>query len=77
MTLYQFILLDYGEQITTIAQQAIYLFERTDGDYTYKLYQIDKFYIEERWHTKFNERRSFDSFNSEEKLKPYLKFINA
>ena len=76
MTLYQFILLDYPEQIKIIAQHALYLDERIDGDYTYKLYQIDKFYIEERWHTKFNERRSFDSFNSDEKLKPYLKFID-
>ncbi|HEY2728094.1 MAG TPA: hypothetical protein VGI61_13035, partial [Parafilimonas sp.] len=76
MTLYQFILLDYSEQTKIIAQHAVYLNERIDGDYTYKLYQIDKFYIEERWHTKFNERRSFDSFNSEEKLKPYLKFID-
>lgn len=75
MTLYQFILLDYPDQLTAIEQKAIYLVERTEGDYTYKLYQIDKFYIEERWHTKFNERRSFDSFNSEEKLRPYLKFI--
>ena len=76
MTLYQFKLLERSEQIEMISKQAVYLTERIDGDYTYKLYQLDTFYIEEEWHTKFNERRSYNSFISEEQLTPYLKNID-
>jgi hypothetical protein len=77
MMLYQFTLLEKQEQIDLIEKLAIYIAERTDGDYTYRLHQLDAIYIEEQWHTKFNERRSFTCFTSNEKLKPYLNFINT
>ena len=76
MTLYQFKFLEKQEQIDLIDKKAVFLAERIDGDYTYKLYQLDAFYIEEEWHTKFNERRSFISFISEDKLTPYLNTID-
>lgn len=76
MTLYQFKLLPATEQMEIIFMAGVYLGERKDGDYTYKLYQIDAFYVEEEWHTKFNVRRGYISFISEEKLKPYLEKID-
>ena len=76
MTLYQFKLLSASEQMDSIFTIGVYLGERRDGDYTYKLYQIDSFYVEEEWHTKFNVRRGYTSFISVEKLKPYLDTID-
>ena len=76
MTLYQFKLADEAEQIMALWDRGTYLTERIDGDYTFKLYQIDSFYVEEQWHTKFNVRRAFISFISQEKLKPYLNDID-
>ena len=76
MTLYQFKLLERAEQIDLLDKQAVSLAERIDGDYTYKLFQLGSFYIEEEWHTKFNERRSFIAFISEERLQPYLNTID-
>lgn len=72
MTLYQFKLLESREQIITINEHAVFLADRIDGDYTYKLYQLDSFYVEEQWHTKFDERRSYISFISQELLQPYM-----
>lgn len=76
MTLFQFKLLDKQEQIDLIDTSATFLAERIDDNYTYKLLQIDSFYIEEGWHTIFNERRSFTAFIAEERLKPYLQMID-
>lgn len=76
MTLYQFKLLEKTEQIELIEKLAIYLAERIDGNYTYKLFQMDTFYVEEEWHTAFNDRRSFISFISNENLKPYLNMVD-
>ncbi len=76
MMLYQFKLLESVEQLELIEKCGVYLAERIDGDYTYKLLQLETFYVEEEWHTKFNERRKFISFISEEKLEPYLQNID-
>lgn len=76
MTLYEFKLSDEAEQIMALWNKGVYLTERIDGEYTFKLYQIDSFYVEEQWHTKFNVRRAFISFISQEKLVPYLNTID-
>jgi hypothetical protein len=76
MKLYEFKLLDEAEQITAMSEQGVYLGERVEEEYTYKLYQIDEFYVEEQWHTKFNVRRAFISFIAQEKLEPYLDDID-
>lgn len=76
MTLYKFKLLDEAEQITAMWELSVYLGERVDGEYTFKLYQIDDFYVEEQWHTKFNVRRAFISFIAPERLAPYLDNID-
>jgi hypothetical protein len=77
MKLYEFKLLDEAEQMTAMWERGVYLGERIDGEYTFKLYQIDEFYIEEQWHTKFNVRRAFISFIAQEKLEPYLDTIDV
>jgi hypothetical protein len=76
MTLYQFKLLEKEGQIDLVNTYAVPIAERVEGNYTYKLLQLDTFYIEEEWHTVFNERRSFIAFISEERLQPYLQSID-
>lgn len=77
MKLYEFNLLNSKEQIEAINSLAAYIGERTEEKYTFKLYQIDDFYIEEKWHTAFNERREVASFISITKLQPYLEVIDV
>ena len=71
MTLLQFKFLDESGQKLIIQEQGKYLSERIDGDYTYKLYQLNNFYIEEQWHTKFNVVRNVTSFINQDQLKGY------
>lgn len=71
MTLLQFKFLDESGQKLIIQEQGKYLSERIDGDYTYKLYQLNNFYIEEQWHTKFNVVRNVTSFINQDQLKNY------
>lgn len=71
MKLDKFQLLEPDEQSAIIAAQAKYLAERVDGAYTYKLYQLGAFYIEEQWHRAFNERRNFVALIADERLKRY------
>ena len=75
MKLYQFKLLDISEQNTILQTQAVYLGERSEEQYTFKLYQIDDFYVEEMWHVPFNERRAL-TFVSVDRLQPYLEVID-
>jgi hypothetical protein len=74
--MHQFTLLEKAEQVDLIEQKAIYVTERVEGNYTYKLYHLEAFYIEEEWHTTFNERRTYIAFISEERLQPYLNIID-
>jgi len=76
MSLYQFIALDETEQIETIWDKGVYLGERKDMLHLYKLYQIDGFYVEEKWDIALNTRRGFITFNSMERLEPYLRKID-
>ena len=76
MELYQFKFLDEAMQIETIKMQGVYLGERIEDKFTYKLYQIKDFYVEEKWHTAFNERRELLSFVSVDKLQPYLEVMD-
>ena len=76
MKLYQFKFLNEAEQAETIKMHGIYLGERTEEQYTFKLFQIDDFYVEEKWHTAFNERRALTSFVSIQNLQPYLEVMD-
>ena len=76
MKLYQFKLLDISEQNTILQTQGVYLGERNEEQYKFKLYQIDDFYVEEKWHVPFNERRALTTFVSAERLQLYLEVID-
>lgn len=76
MKLYQFKFLNDAEQAEAIKVRGIYLGERTEENYTFKLFQIDDFYVEEKWHTAFNERRALTSFVSIQNLQPYLEVMD-
>jgi len=76
MTLCQFKFLEQTQQVELISKYAVPIVERTEGDYQYKLLYVDTFYIEEKWSTALNELLSYTSFNSEEKLLPYLHTID-
>jgi hypothetical protein len=76
MTLCQFKFLEPTQQVELISKYAVPVVERTEGDYRYKLLHIDTFYVEEKWNTALNELLSYTSFNSEEKLLPYLHTID-
>ena len=77
MKLYEFNLLNTNEQADAMKSRAAFIGERKEEKYTYKLYQIDDFYIEEKWHTAFNERREVASFMSIAKLQPYLEVMDV
>ena len=76
MKLYEFNLLNTEEKVETIKLKAAYIGERKEEKYTFKLYQIDNFYVEEKWHTAFNDRREILSFMSIAGLQPYLEVID-
>ena len=76
MTLCQFKFLEQTQQVELISKYAVPIVERTEGDYQFKLLHIDTFYIEEKWNIALNELLSYTSFNSEEKLLPYLHTID-
>ena len=76
MKLYEFTLLTTNEQAQIIKLSATYITERKEERYTFKLYQIDDFYIEEKWYTAFNERREISCFTSVAKLQPYFEVID-
>ena len=76
MKLYQFKFLNEAEQAEAIKARGVYLAERIEENYTFKLFQIDDFYVEEKWHTAFNERRALTSFVSIQNLQPYLEVID-
>jgi hypothetical protein len=76
MKLYQFKFLDEVEQLEAIKLQGVYLAERREENYTFKLFQIDDFYVEEKWHTAFNERRALNPFVSVQQLQPYLEVMD-
>ncbi len=76
MKLYQFKFLNEAEQTETIKLQGVYLGERSEEQYTFKLFKIDDFYVEEKWHTAFNERRELISFISVQQLQAYLEVMD-
>jgi hypothetical protein len=77
MKLYEFNLLTTAEKVETIKSKAAYIAERKEEKYTFKLYQIDNFYVEEKWHTAFNECREILSFKAITGLQPYLEVIDV
>ncbi len=76
MTLYQFNDLDELEQQEAIWKWGVLVAERTDETYKYKLYQMDAFYIERRYHLEYGVIHGQKTFSStDEPLTPYLDLI--
>ena len=76
MKLYQFKFLNEAEQSEAIKARGVYIGERIEENYTFKLFQIDDFYVEEKWHTAFNERRALTSYVSIQNLQSYLEVVD-
>ena len=62
MTLYQFNMLDEQEQIEAIWYKSVKLAEREDEEHFYNLYQIDSFYVEEKFIKSDKLRVAFKTF---------------
>ncbi len=59
------------EQAETLCDKGVLVAERKDEVYRYELYQIDAFYVEQKWQWDvIHGQRTFASTN--EPLKPYL-----
>jgi hypothetical protein len=78
MTLYQFNALDETEQLEAIWEKGVKLADRQEAEFLYILYQIDKFYVEEKIHQEHKIRHGFKSFASTSAsfLQPYLDKID-
>ena len=76
MTLCQFKFLEPVQQVEVINKYAVRIAERTEDDYLYRLLHFDTFYIEEKLNAALNELISYTSFNSEEKLLPYVHAVD-
>lgn len=72
MTLYQFNMLDEQEQIEAIWYKSVKLAEREDEEHFYNLYQIDSFYVEEKFIKPDKLRVAFKTFAAITLLEPYL-----
>lgn len=78
MTIEEFDNLDLMDQYEAIRFHGVLLTERKDDYYTYKLFQLDNFYIERLYcHKEYNIIHGQFSFSPEEDffLDPYLALI--
>jgi hypothetical protein len=64
------------ERARALWEKAVLLAERTEGFYTWKLYQLHDIYLEVVWHNHFNVAVKACSFTDTEQLEPYLKEIS-
>lgn len=75
MTLYEYYELDY-EQQEAILPQATELAERRDLHYRYRLFQMNRFYIEVKESLFYKIKREFYAFEESERLTKYLSEID-
>lgn len=76
MTLYEFNMMDEMEQQEALWDKGVLVAEREDEIYRYKLYQIDAFYIERKYHKEYDVIHGQRTFSSTgEPLAPYLDLI--
>lgn len=77
MTLYEYKLLDEREQIEAFWDKGVHLAERSDGEYSILLYQIEGFYVEVFYHKEHNNIVRLRSFFSTGQLRPYLHRVDV
>lgn len=72
MTLYEFNALDELEQKEALWDKGVEIGRRKDATYSYVLYQIDGFYVEEKYHIEWEVMRGLRAFTTTKLLDPYL-----
>ncbi|MFT3910962.1 MAG: hypothetical protein QM737_16200 [Ferruginibacter sp.] len=76
MTHAEFIQLTTAKQYETIITKADPIAQRSDGMYNYYLYQLDSFYVEEKYHSRQHSLSGIRSFTNILGLESYLSNIN-
>jgi sulfur relay (sulfurtransferase) DsrF/TusC family protein len=78
MTIDDFDDMDEMERYEAIRDSAVLVAERVDSTYKYKLYQIDSFYVENRFHIEYGVTNQQIAFTAEddEYINPYLDQLN-
>lgn len=76
MTLEQFDTLSKSEQQEQLLNHGIFLAERQDGPFRVMLYQLDSFYVEVYFFSRYNKVAFFLGFDTTEALQPYLEEID-
>lgn len=67
--------LDTSSQFLILWRYGVFLYERDDDHFKYRLYQLDCFYVEEKWNRSTNFRESIFAFTNIEYLDLYLSRI--
>ena len=76
ITLYEFNLLPHQEQYNIIFNEGIFLDNRIEGDLSYALYAIDRFYVEVTYNNKENKIKGKKAFITGEILDRYITNFN-
>lgn len=74
MTVYDFDDMDELERYEAVRDFGVLVAERIDTTYKYKLFQIDNFYVENRFHIEYgvtNQQIAFTA-DDDEYIEPYL-----
>ena len=76
MTILQFKRLRELKQLKIVHRNGVFLAERYDSQYRYKLYQVEGFYVELIYTYTDNVMRMMDVFDGTASLDPYLDEIH-
>jgi hypothetical protein len=77
MTLAQFNKLKIEEQQKAVLINGVFLGERKDPPLRMMLYDMEKFYVEVFFLSRYNKVAWFNGFQSTKKLEPYLQKIDV
>jgi hypothetical protein len=77
MTLEMFNSLSHDEQQTAVLEKGVFLGERKDPPLRMMLYDMETFYVEVFFLSRYNKVAWFAGFTNTEKLEPYLKKIDV
>jgi hypothetical protein len=74
MTVYDFDDMDELERYEAVRDYGVLVAERADDTYKYKLFQIDNFYVENRFHIEYGVTNRQIAFTAQddEYISPYL-----
>jgi len=72
----QFLQLQEAEQIEVLWYNGEQIGRRKEDEYLVLLYQVEGFYVEVFYHTKFKVVKRYSSFESLDRLQPYIEHID-